>query len=226
MMPHHTKFGYKRFSSQGDIIQMNIHQNFDPILWPWPWPQQSNQSFNKLVSWHFKPSQCHQTKFKSCKIISSSENRKLWSFFYNKSLHCDLDLDDSTLIFMKDTFAHTDASPYQVWWKKISCSENTIWTDSLTDSLTFWSFAVTLALNTANQFLHKTLWLMMTYHETKSGCKWMNGYSRYSRNCHILIIRALLWSWTWRQQTNLFAWHTNSKYCITIPSLVIKCLAV
>ena len=47
MLHHHTKFGYRRFSSWGDIVQMNIHWNSEPFLWPWPWPQQSNQIFSQ-----------------------------------------------------------------------------------------------------------------------------------------------------------------------------------
>ena len=42
MMHHHTKIVYKRFSSWGDIIQMNIHWHFEAFLWPWPRTQQSN----------------------------------------------------------------------------------------------------------------------------------------------------------------------------------------
>ena len=44
MMHHPTKFGYKRFSSWGDIIQMNIQWDFEPF---WPWPQQSYSIFSK-----------------------------------------------------------------------------------------------------------------------------------------------------------------------------------
>ena len=66
MCHHHTKFGYRRFSSRGDIIQMNIHWNSELFLWPWllPWPQQSNPIFMMMY---------HQTKF-TCKRISSSDN--------------------------------------------------------------------------------------------------------------------------------------------------------
>ena len=47
MLHHHTKYGYRRFSSWGDIVQMNIHWNSEPFLWPWPWPQQSNPIFSQ-----------------------------------------------------------------------------------------------------------------------------------------------------------------------------------
>ena len=39
--------------------------------------------------------------------------------FDHKSLHCDLDLDDSKPIFLHDNLAHDDASPYQVWLQKV-----------------------------------------------------------------------------------------------------------
>ena len=67
---HHTKFGYRRFSSWGDIVQMNIHWNSEPFLWPWPWPQQSNS----IISQDNPPyDDYHQTKF-SCKRISNSDS--------------------------------------------------------------------------------------------------------------------------------------------------------
>ena len=31
-MNHHTKFGYKRLCSWGDIVQINIHWHFEPFL--------------------------------------------------------------------------------------------------------------------------------------------------------------------------------------------------
>ena len=46
MLHHHTRFGYRRFSSWGDIVQMNIQWNYEPFLWLWPWPQQSNPIFS------------------------------------------------------------------------------------------------------------------------------------------------------------------------------------
>ena len=30
-------------------------------------------------------------------------------------LHCDLDFEDTKPIFLHDTLAHDDASPYQIW---------------------------------------------------------------------------------------------------------------
>ena len=45
-------------------------------------------------------------------------------------------------------------------------------------------------------------------------------FSRYGRNSHIWLNEPSLWPWTWRQQTNLLAWHFGPWCCITTPSLV------
>ena len=44
MLHHHTKFGYRRFHSWGDIVQMNIHWNseFFSVTLTWTTTEQSN----------------------------------------------------------------------------------------------------------------------------------------------------------------------------------------
>ena len=60
----------------------------------------------------------------------------------------------------------------------------------------FLTFAVTLTVDEVTQFLHKTLWLMMLYYQTKSSCKWT---SRYSKKIVIFwLYKPLLWPWHWR----------------------------
>ena len=71
-------------------------------------------------------------------------------------LHCDLDLEDSKTIFLEDNQAYNDASPYQVWSKKVWRFERYL--DKR--SIQFRNFAVTWTFNTKIQFLHKNLWLM------------------------------------------------------------------
>ena len=107
MMPHHSKFGYRRFSSWGDIVQMNIHWNFLNFFFYLDLDHnRAIQSFHKTIHLVMM---YHQTKF-SCKRISSSE----------------------------------DISEYHVF--KI------------------WSFTVTLTLKTANQSFWKTIWLIVMHH--------------------------------------------------------------
>ena len=67
--------------------------------------EQSNVSTIQLLM-------CHKTKF-SCKRISSSEDKRLYSDYM--ILHCDHDLEDNKPIFLEDNLAHNDAAPYQLW---------------------------------------------------------------------------------------------------------------
>ena len=39
--------------------------------------------------------------------------------FYEMSPHCGPEIEDSKPIFLQDTLAHGDASPYQVWLQKV-----------------------------------------------------------------------------------------------------------
>ena len=85
------------------------------------------------------------------------------------SHHCDLDLDDSKTIFSQDTLAHNDAHH-----TKLRCRQKVKWFRRYCLDkhwMKFWVFAVTLILNTTKQPVHKTLKLMMVYHETKFGSK-------------------------------------------------------
>ena len=54
-----------------------------------------------------------------CKKISSSVNMVETVIFDHVSPHGDLELEDSKPIFLPDSLAHDDASPYQVWLLKV-----------------------------------------------------------------------------------------------------------
>ena len=122
MLHHYTKFGYRRFSSWGDTVQINIHWNSEPLLWHWPGPQQSNP----ICSQDNPPYDNAPSNQASCKRISSSGNIKKRSYFDYIILNCDLDFEDSKSFFLKDNLAHNDASPYPSS-KRLSNSENIIW---------------------------------------------------------------------------------------------------
>ena len=77
----------------------------------------------------------HQTKF-SCKKTSSSDNNKK-SYIDYIILNCDLDLEDSKPIFLKDNLAHNDASSYQVWKQKGSAVQKISFGQTFTDILRF-----------------------------------------------------------------------------------------
>ena len=60
----------------------------------------------------------HPIRF-GCKKISSSEDMVENVIFDHMSPHCDLELEDRKPVFLHDTLAHYNASPYQVWLQKI-----------------------------------------------------------------------------------------------------------
>ena len=72
---------------------------------------------------------------------------------------------------MHYTPVHGDASSYKVCLQKVkqfrgSCLDK--------HSMKFWTFHVTLTLNTSKQPFHKRIQFMTMYHQTKSDCKKIN----------------------------------------------------
>ena len=104
------------------------------------------------------------------------------------STHCVLDLEDSKPIFSQDTLAYNDASSYQGWLQKVQTFRRYCLAKH---SLTFWTFAVTLTLNTAIQFSHKILRHLMMSHQDKFACKRINSSDDRVENSHILSTPAL-----------------------------------
>ena len=84
-----------------------------------------------------------------------------------------------------------------------SGSQDIVWTHNK-----LWSFIVTSILDTAIQYFHWTLWLMVIYHQQK------HQFRRHSRNGHILIFRPSLWY----LPSGIFAWHSSSWSGTSIPS--------
>ena len=93
-------------------------------------------------------------------------------------------------------------------------------------SLTFWTFPVTLALNTVIPFSYRTFRLMMLYYQTKFSCKLTSSLEDMTEIVIFLLYKLLLWPWHWTQWTNFSAWHSGLWCCITIPGLATKCSMV
>ena len=115
---------------------MNIHWNFEPSLWSWPWKQ------------HSKPYTKHSSLWWYIIQLSSSVDMVETVILNYISPNCDPELKDSKPIFLHDTLAHDDASPYQVWLQKVQqlrryCPDE--------HSPNFWTFSVTLTLTTTEQ---------------------------------------------------------------------------
>ena len=147
---------------------MNIHWNFEPFLWPWSWQQQSKSNFFTRQSslWWWATN----TKF-SCKRSSTSEDITKAIFWLSYAVILTLKTT-ANKSFWKTIWLMMMRHDTKFGGKRFRNSEDIVWTDN---SLTFWNFAVTLTLKTAIQFLHKTLWLMIMYFQTKFGSKRMSS---------------------------------------------------
>ena len=104
MVYHNTKFGYKRFSRWGDIVQMNSQWKIEPFLWPWPWPKQSYPIFAQDNPTYNVPS--NQL---SCKKVQQFRRFIRKSYIDYMIRHFELGLEDSKLILLKDNI-----SPYRL----------------------------------------------------------------------------------------------------------------
>ena len=87
-----------------------------------------------------------------------------------KSPHCDLDHEDSKTIFLHDTLAHDDASPY-FWLQKFKCFGDSKWR------------LKNLHCEHSNLFTRHSS-LMMVYHPSPKSLHWQ--FRRYDRNSHAL----------------------------------------
>ena len=111
MMHHHFKFDYKRFSSWGDIVQINSHCNSEPFLWPCPWQQQNNPIISED-----NPVYDDVPSIEVSLQKNQQFERGIKEYYFDYTiLHCGFDLKDSKPIFSKDTLDRDNASSYQVW---------------------------------------------------------------------------------------------------------------
>ena len=109
---------------------------------------------------------CHQTKF-SCKMISSSDIFKSHVLMI-LSLAVTLTLETANQPFRKTTWLIMMHHHTKFGSKRFRDSEDTIWTDI------HWHFEILLCSwpwTQQFQFLHKTLWLMIMFYQTKFGSK-------------------------------------------------------
>ena len=133
MSHHHTRFGYKRFSS---FLPDDHSLDFKSFLCPWSWPQQSNPIFHKTFKLMIMG---HQTirlmmmaikvKF-SCKRISSSEDTLksyiliIWSFTVT------LTLKTANQSFWKTIWLMMMHHPTQFGSKRLCGSVDIVWTNN------------------------------------------------------------------------------------------------
>ena len=116
MMHHHAGF-----SSGGDIVQMNIHWNFEPFLWPWPCS--AIQSVHKTIQLMMM---CHQTRF-SCKRISSSVDKLESRILIIQSFTVTVILKTADQSFWETIWLILTYNHTKFGYKKFSDSEDIIW---------------------------------------------------------------------------------------------------
>ena len=215
MMHHHdhTKFGYKRFSSWGDIVQINIHWDFEPFLWPSPFTRQSslwwcalksslvakdqlfrryNRNCHILIIWAFAVTSTLKTAHKSfcmtLRLMMMHHNTK-----FGKNLFGGL--KDIVWTNINNSTLHCDIDP--------KCSNPDGFFFTRRSGL--WWYIIRLIWLPKNQL-----------------------FGWCSRKSHILTIWALVVTLTLTIANNfcVCAWHYGSWCCITMPSLVTKCSVV
>ena len=94
------------------------------------------------------------------------------------------------------------------------------WADTIRhpdkDPLTFGTFTVTLTLNTAVQFSHMTLWLMMMYHQTKFGCKRIRSQEDIVETIIFWLCKLYSWLIVIVVGFLLHDWQHNTSYCSSL----------
>ena len=168
----------------------------------------------------------HQTARRR-KSISSSEDTAV-IFHYYKSSHCDLDLEDTNVIFSRETPNQYVTSSYQVRFHwKIQRSRRYPSGKYRLQSLTF---TLTLTLATAIQEFHDTLRFMTIKmdQQTKFSVQ-KNSSSEIAIETALFrsFIRwALSVAWTLTLTLtiapNCFTRHSSSWWCTAVPRLVTK----
>ena len=134
------------------------------------------------------------TKF-GCKRVGNSEGTfDSHIIFLLHKPHCDLDHEVGTKIFVRNSPAHDDASSYQVWSQRLHWFR---WDRPDKHSLTFWIFAVTFDLQHTIQFSHKTLRLMVMYHQTQFGLEKISSSEETVERVMFWLYKPSLWPWPW-----------------------------
>ena len=155
-----------------------------------------------------------------CKISSSVDMVETVISDYI-CLHCDLDLEDSKSLFLRDTLAHNNTSPYQVWLQKAQQFRRYHPDEH---SLEFWTFPVTLTTTELSNLLIRQSSVWWCAFKPSSVAK--GSAVKKKEKIIFQLYDPSLWPWPWRQWTNVFERHSGSWWCIIIPSLVVNRSAV
>ena len=151
ILHHHTEGSesYRRFSSWRDIIQMNSHWNSVPFLWLWAGPKQSNPTFSQdNPPYIIKPSLV--AKGSAIQIICQKSH-----IFIISSFTVTLTLKTANQSCWKTTWI--------IWRITVP---TLIVKDSAIQKISSGQTFIDIL-----KFLHKRLWLMIMYYQTKFSSK-------------------------------------------------------
>ena len=195
MLHHHTKFGYRRFSSWGDNPDEHSLEFWtSSVTLTLTTTEQSNHFTRRLMMMYY------QNKF-SCQIISNSDNVLKSHILIILSLTVTLTLETANQTFWKTIWLiimhhHTNLVVKGLAIQKISSGQTFIKfgcqginsSENIVERVIFWSYEPSLWPWPWNSNNYKkfamTLWLMMLHNPTGFGHK-IFGNSEYILRANI-----------------------------------------
>ena len=110
MLYYQTKFGCKPTSSLEDATEIVMFWWYKPSQWPWHWTQ-----WKTFSTWHSGLWCCKNIPglVTKCSVVQRLLSGQTFTNILN--FRCDLDLEDSNLIFEQDTLAYDAVLSNHVW---------------------------------------------------------------------------------------------------------------
>ena len=140
---------------------MNVHWNLEPFLWPWPCHTQQAHLFTRQSRW---------CAIKASLVAERSAVPRIKSY----SDYMILYLEDSISLHLRQQTNLLERQWLMIMQNHTNFCNKRLKNISSGQTFIDLSFATTLTLNTAIQFLHKALRLMIMYHQTKFDSKRIN----------------------------------------------------
>ena len=207
MLYYQTEFGCKRTSSLEDLVK-NSHILIIYVLIVTLTLKIVNQFFHKA---HWLMIIHHNTKFEKKKGLTGSGNTAWTQLDTQRKYH--QDKHSLTFWTFVVTLTLNAAIPFStghfgLWWCSIKPSlvanRTAIQKIQRKQSYFDYALAVTLTLNTVNQFFFMRLWLMLLHYNPRAGNKMFCGSEdTIWTNIH-RHFEPSLWPWPWTQSLSHF----------------------
>ena len=201
------KIGTQSFITKGSVVQKilivrtNILWGFESSLWPGP----SGQQFS-----HNTPTRDECTTIPSlvATVLELQEVYIFWGYVSTLWPWC----WRGTQTFHMTIKPTWQISLRKVKWFRRYRPDNIPW--GFKPSLWPWSWGQ------PSQNSHTTPQLVVMHHYTTFGCKRFRSSGDMEETVILGGFEPTLWPWPWRQELNLFTWHSGSWLCTIIPRLV------